>query len=114
MLEDLSDLIEELDDIVSDNEIPVVSNKLDMQAIKASQPKHAIPFNVPKSQHLSPIKEAQEESSINPFGLSGLKTSDIREYSLSEIPLENIEDLICAPDSSSDVSDVSDEIGALI
>jgi len=48
---------------------------------------------------------------MTPFLKSGLKTSHIKEYSSCDLDLENIEELICAPDSS---SAVSDEIGALI
>jgi hypothetical protein len=38
VLDDLSDLIDELGDIVSDNESPVVSSKFEIKASKASQP----------------------------------------------------------------------------
>ena len=48
---------------------------------------------------------------MTPMALSGLKMGDLREFSSCEIALDNIEELICAPDSS---SVVSDEVGALI
>ena len=48
---------------------------------------------------------------MTPIVKSGLKKSDLKEYSSCDLDLENIEELICAPDSS---SVVSDEMGALI
>jgi flavodoxin len=103
VIDDLSDLIDELSDLVSENEC--------LKAVTKTIYDNKEPFGTKLSQYLSPIKETHEEQSMTPFAIHGLKVSDLKEYSSCDLDLDNMEELICAPDSS---SVVSDDIGALI